>query len=269
MADLVTSFLVSRVVKGSFLWNALSRVRGRLVRLRMALRCTSLLFGRLDRVNAFEARVYSQGGEDGILHAIFRKIGTTNKFCVEFGVEDGRQRNTRLLEERGWSCLLMDCDYSSPSIKKEFVTAENVNALFQRYGVPSTFDLLSIDIDGNDYWVWNALDAAYSPRVVVIEYNSKFPPGESKVIAYERAFVFDRTDYYSASLLAMVKLGRRKGYTLVGCDVRGVNAFFVRDDAAEGCFVKRDITELYRPPAYLPFTSDGGWPAGPRSMIDI
>jgi hypothetical protein len=123
----------------------------------------------------FERNWYSQNGEDGILRIIFEKIGVTNRFCVEFGVQDGRECNTRyLLETAGWSGLRMDGgDHSAcyGQVHKEFITAENICSVFDKYAVPREFDLLSIDIDGNDYWVWRALEG-YTPRVVVIEYNA-------------------------------------------------------------------------------------------------
>lgn len=203
--------------------------------------------GEIKNINAFERWVYSQNGEDGIIQAIFRQIGTTNRFFAEFGVEDGKQCSSRLLKERGWSGLMMDASDNSPAsgVKKEFITAENINRLFKKYRVPKEFDLLGIDLDGNDYWVWKAI--RHSPRVVVIEYNAGFAPDESRVIKYNQKFVWDKTHYFGASLLALAKLGREKGYTLVGCDNNGVNAFFVRSDLVKGNFKVNGIERLYRP----------------------
>ena len=205
----------------------------------------------VSNINLFEFGVYAKSGEDGIIKIIFHKIKTTNKFFVEFGVEDGKECNTRLLREKhGWQGLSMDSGEDNPSfIKKEFITAENINELFGKYNVPKHFDLLSIDIDFNDYWVWKAIQD-YQPRAVVIEYNSSVPPTESKVIEYDPHGQWDRTNYFGASLLAMVKLGRLKGYTLVGCNRRGVNAFFVKNDLADGHFKVKTTRELYRPPGY-------------------
>jgi len=133
-------------------------------------------------------------------------------------------------------------------IKIEKVTAENIQHLFQKYKVPKNFDLLSIDIDYNDYWVWNAI-VDYFPRVVVIEYNSSIPPTESRVVPYDPNAKWDGTNYFGASLLALTNLGLSKGYDLVGCDSRGVNAFFVKSDLIKGIKVN-DIDKLYRPPQY-------------------
>lgn len=206
---------------------------------------------RINNINLFEQKFYSQNGEDGIIKIIFYKIKTTNKFCIEFGVESGSECNTRyLIEKKKWKYLHMDgSDDNLPSIKKEFITAENINSLFKKYNVPSEFDLMSIDIDYNTYWVWKAVKG-YKPRVVVIEYNSSIPPNESKAVKYDPDMMWDGTNYFGASLLALVKLGKAKGYTLIGCDNMGINAFFVADDLIDNQFAVKDIKELYKPPRY-------------------
>ena len=107
-----------------------------------------------EHLTVFEKRIFSQNGEDGIIAAIFAVIGTTDRYFVEFGVEDGAVCNTALLLRQGWKGLQMDSrDGNLPRIKREFVSAENISTLFDKYGVPNVFDLLSIDIDGNDFWV--------------------------------------------------------------------------------------------------------------------
>lgn len=189
--------------------------------------------------NAHERKVYSQFGEDGILEAIFDRIGTGNKRFVEFGVEDGAECNTRRLKELGWSGLWMDGAGDGQEVQREFVTAENINALFEKYQVPFEFDLLSIDIDGNDLWVWRSLDARYRPRVVVIEYNATISPSLNRTVAYDPEFVWDKTDYFGASLRALDELARRKGYGLVCCNKMGVNAFFLREDVRKGANILR------------------------------
>jgi hypothetical protein len=172
---------------------------------------------------------------------------------VEFGVEDGSECNTRFLRERlGWTGLLMDGgDHATPvgDVRREFITAENICSLFEKYRVPKEFDLLSIDIDGNDYWVWQAI-RGYSPRIVVIEYNSSIGPDESKTVPYDPAFHWDGTNYFGASILALTKLGRAKGYTLIGCDNQGINAFYLRDDLLSERFVVRSVSDLYSEPRY-------------------
>ncbi len=210
---------------------------------------------KINKINAFEQKIYSQNGEDGILKIIFYKIGVRNKFCVEFGVTDGKECNTRyFIDKKHWSYVHMDgMDISDKhtDIKKEFITAENINDLFLKYKVPEDFDLLSIDVDFNTYWIWKALSDKYKPRVVVIEYNADISPLESSAVAYDPKGVWDgETQYYGGSLLALVRIGKLKGYTLVGCDNQGVNAFFVKDELVNSNFVNHEITDLYRPPLY-------------------
>ena len=203
----------------------------------------------INNANFFERTIYSESGEDGIIEIIFYAIGTTNKFFVEIGVGDGSVCNTRYLLTKGWDGIMIDAKNNKPPVRKEFVNAENVNDIFKKYNVPEVFDLLSIDIDFNDYWVWQALEN-YSPRVVVIEYNSTHQITESKVVKYDQKAMWDGTNYFGASLLALVKLAKIKGYTLVGCNNKGVNAFFVRDDLIEGNFEIKSIEKLYKPPKY-------------------
>jgi hypothetical protein len=111
-------------------------------------------------------------------------------------------------------------------VKRETIRADNVNELFARYEVPESFDLLSIDIDGNDYWVWKAI-RGFRARVVVIEYNALFGLEVSKVMPYDPNHVWDKTGYHGASLAAMRKLGMQLGYSLVFTNVYGANTFFV------------------------------------------
>jgi len=223
----------------------------------VALRAALRRGGPLGDLTRFERSVHSQNGEDGILEAIFARIGPGGRSFVEFGVEDGRECNTRHLAERhGWSGLLMDGGHEDArrNLRREMITAENVVGLFRQYGVPAALDLLSIDIDGNDYWVWRALAPHWRARVVVIEYNASEGPEASTSIVYDPAFRWDETDYMGASLGALVALGATHRYTLVACDSRGVNAFFVADELVEGNFTRRPAAELWRPPRFL----DGG-----------
>jgi hypothetical protein len=223
----------------------------------------------LSDLDSREKKIHSQNGEDGVIEALFECIGETNRYFVEFGVGDATECNTAALLERGWQGLMMDrydlCKNPLATVRLEFVYAEAINALFQKYGVPDQFDLLSIDIDGNDFWVWREI--AVRPRVVVIEYNASFPPHECCTIVYDPAFQFDSTDYFGASLLALQKLGQRKGYTLVYCDRHGVNAFFVANEALPGEFEPQPIEKIYRPPNY--FGQGLRWAPNPtRHMID-
>jgi len=265
-------------------------------------------------INLHEKTIYSQNGEDGIIEYIFSRIGTTNKFSVEFGVENGFECNTvYLLEKKGWKGLMMDSGIeqkikwkniikkiwsnkklgftenikrdikflkkvtSRPKrfvnfqldVKIEKVTAENIQNLFQKYNVPKDFDLLSIDIDFNDYWIWKAI-VDFFPRVVVIEYNSSISSAESRVVSYNPDAVWDGTNYFGSSLLALKNLGLKKGYTLVGCNNIGVNAFFCKSELVDGIKIK-DIQDLYRSPKYGKIVNNVyvGHPESNKKMIEI
>ena len=201
----------------------------------------------LNDLQDYEAQVYSQCGEDGVLQRIFGVIGASNRYFVEFGAWDGvhlsNTANLRL--HHGWSGLLMEGGDRADEalVQREFVHAENVNALFAKFDVPERFDLLSIDIDGNDYWVWKAL-AGYTPRVVVIEYNIFFGLHLARTIRYDRDHVWDETLYHGASLAALQKLGREKGYSLVHADGWAPNAFFVLNSELPAGFEERPIEDV-------------------------
>ncbi len=196
----------------------------------------------------FEQKHYSQNGEDGVLAEIFRRVGTTDRYFVEFGVEDGLENNTRyLLQMQGWSGVWLEGSAEKAlqasqtfaqlpvRIFNSFIDRDNIATLFETAQVPVEFDLLVIDLDGNDFWVWQAL-ANYSPRVVVIEYNASHLPGSTWVMPYDPNHHWDGTNHFGASLDALDKLGHQKGYRLVSCDSRGVNAFFVRQDLLKDRF---------------------------------
>jgi len=198
----------------------------------------------LDDLADYEASVYSQCGEDGVLGRIFDVIGAGNRYFVEFGAWDGQHlSNTANLRlNGGWQGLLMEGSDKADGelVKREFVDAGNVNALFAKHAVPETFDLLSIDIDGNDYWIWEAVTAC-SPRLVIIEYNSLFGPDRAVVVPYDPEFDRHRFVeaaegghyYFGASLQALSRLAEQKGYRLILTEPQGVNAFFPRNDVGQ------------------------------------
>jgi hypothetical protein len=218
-------------------------------------------------LNRAEARVYSQNGEDGIIAWLFSQIGTTNRTFVEFGIGDGSECNTANLSLTfGWRGLLLEADAEQAERARAFyasrptppevrivtarVTPETIDELLRGNGVEGEIDLLSLDIDGNDYWVWQAI-SAIDPRVVVIEYNASFGPERSVSVPYKERFDRYREHmsgfYHGASLAALAKLGAEKGYLLMGCDSRGGNAFFVKSDAAAGKLEAVEPREAYGP----------------------
>jgi hypothetical protein len=201
------------------------------------------------RLGAHEFQMFSQSGADGIIAEIFRRVSRTNSIFVEFGVGDGLENMTTALLLQGWSGVWIEAskrnnkniqknlkpliDERKLTVLAQFVTKDNIVAHLEGCGLPRDLDLVSIDIDGNDYWVWEALLSRYAPRVVAIEYNALLGPSVPWVMAYNAAHApasVIPSSYYGASLKAMEMLGTRKGYSLVACDFLGVNAFFVRDD---------------------------------------
>ncbi len=209
-------------------------------------------YKRAENLNRYEFSIFSQCGEDGIINEIFNRIGLTNHFFVEFGAGNGLQNCTTALLLQNWFGLwienapanvqVISSKFSSFLVRhqltflKQFITAENIESIFREADIPAEFDLLSIDLDGNDYWVWNAIEN-YSPRVVVCEYNGHFGSDIKWVMKYNPQHVWNGSSYYGASLKSLELLGSQKGYQLVGCNLSGVNAFFVRQDLAEGHFL--------------------------------
>lgn len=231
-------------------------------------------------------KVYSQHDEDGIIEEIFRRIGTTDRFFVEFGVGDGLENCTSYCLLKGWSGIWMEgseacyqrvlrnLDFLVQNgrlrVRRTFITAENIERLFDELGVPREFDLLSIDIDRNDYWVWQAL-RDYRPRVVAIEYNASFKQTVACVIPYAATAIWDETNYSGCSLKAVEVLGRLKGYRLVGCNYTGVTAFLVREDCCGDHFAQPYTSEHhYEPPRYF-VRMPNGHPAnfGPVVLVDV
>lgn len=185
----------------------------------------------------FEKRIYSQNGEDGVIEKIFDKIGTTNKIAVEFGVSaggGGMQTNTRLLAEQGWKVFWYDIEDATnlPSncvFAKEFLTSDNVVQVFENSGIPKEFDLLSIDVDGNDYHIREALKD-FRPRVCIMEYNGYFTSSTEYIMPMNNNYRWKGQRDFGASLKSYTVQANKLGYDLVYCDKRGVNAFFIRKD---------------------------------------
>lgn len=199
-----------------------------------------------------EFQVYSQWGEDGIIQHLIDLVSIPQKVFIEFGVENYTQANTRfLLKNNNWSGLVMDGSeeniqyikrdpiYWSHNLKvvHAFIDRNNINSLISSNALKGDIGLLSIDIDGNDYWVWDAIDVV-SPRIVICEYNSRFGPLAKVTVPYDPSFIRSQAHfsnlYYGASIAALADLGDKKGYVLVGGNRAGNNVFFVRKDVAGG-----------------------------------
>jgi len=226
---------------------------------------------------------FSQGPEDGIIAEIFRRIGASDRFFVEIGAGDGRENTTRLLLTLGWSgiwiegsakkCAAIREDFAVPlasgqlRLIEAMVTADNAQALLAEAQAPVRFDLLSIDLDMNTYHIWEGL-GPYGARAACIEYNASIPPSHDFVVPYDPQARWDGSNYYGAGLKAFERLGSERGYRLVGCDLFGVNAFFVASTEDMSGFVEPFTAEKhYQPPNYLAPLRHGHWAADPRRIM--
>jgi hypothetical protein len=223
--------------------------------------CASALFPR-----GCEYRVFSQAGDDGIIQRLVREVPVRQRVFVEFGVQDYTESNTRfLLLKDNWSGLVMDGSqkdvdfirrdpiYSRHDLKSvcAFVSASNINRLLEENLPARDIGLLSIDIDGNDYWIWKAIHVV-KPAIVITEYNFRFGPSRSVTVPYDEHFVRGQAHYshiyYGASLKALWILAQQKEYDLVCCNSFGNNAFWVRKEL--------------RPPSLPAVTAEQGYCAG-------
>ena len=223
-------------------------------------------------LNQFEFKVHSQFGEDGIIQFIIDNIIIKNKIFVEFGVENYEEANTRfLLENNNWEGLIIDSSIENIDyIKKkeyywknkivaicDFIKVKNINEIIKKNNIQGQIGLLSIDIDGNDYWIWECIKVIY-PDIVVIEYNARLGPDKSLSIPYEENFqrgLNQNKVFYGASLKALYNLGIKKGYSLVGTNMNGNNAFFVKNEliassilvskTPKECFNSNSFTETF------------------------
>jgi hypothetical protein len=233
------------------------------------------------RLHRFEHQVFSQNGEDGVLAEIFRRIGNTDRYFLEIGVGDGLENNSTFFLAQGWKGVWIDGDDSAVArirktfwqplargdlvVKQSLVTAENIAATLTDLKVPTEFDLFSLDIDRNTYFVWQALKHL-RPRVLVVEYNSTYPASTEWSVEYRPELVYNCTAYMGASLKAYERLGSKLGYALVGCELSGINAFFVRRDLCGDKFAEPFTAENhFEPPRYFLLRRDGH----PRCFTDI
>jgi len=206
--------------------------------------------------NSFEKKIYSQNGEDGITIKLLELVYNDpyNKYYVEFGAENGKECNTRILMENyGWKGLLMDGTNWNHliNLQKEFITKENIVELFKKYSVPKKINLLSVDIDYNDFYVLHSILKEYVCDIIICEYNSTHLADEDKIIIYSATSGWDGTNYFGASLYSLQKLGELYNYSLVCCDSRGVNCFFIHNDIVKNKNIRIDtIEKIYRKAEY-------------------
>lgn len=217
-------------------------------------------------LNRFEFQVFSQCGQDGILAEIFRRLGVGRGLFVEFGVGagDGFETNTVNLLLQGWRGVWMEASPEGCStirrnfadvlregrlrLDQTFVTVDSIAASFESAKVPREFDLLSIDIDGNDPWIWKTL-GAFKPKCVSIEYNAYFPAAQEWIMPYRADHAWEASIEYGASAKAMERIGLELGYRLVACDLAGCDCFFVREDLCGDLFAAPFTAEQWHHPA--------------------
>jgi hypothetical protein len=228
--------------------------------------------GRATHLREFENTVYSQAGDDGILERIFEIIPPTRHFAIEFGAGNGVKFSNvrRLFINRGWGGLLIEgddelasqCRRSYDGIAnvrtvQAWVFPANVELLFAENNVPRDLDLLVVDIDSNDWYVWRAIQE-FRPKVVMIEYNGMFAPPQKMVIGFHPLTYWNEKNlHFGASIQSFYELGKQKGYELVGTDYRGINLFFVdrqyyprfrlQDNSPGTMFRPYNFTGVYNP----------------------
>lgn len=204
--------------------------------------------GLINNIHDVEFKVFSQFGDDGIIQYLIQNIEIPQKKFIEFGVQNYQESNTRfLLMNNNWKGLVIegnkeDVDY----IKKDeiywrydltavncFITKENINKIFSENGFTGEVGLLSIDIDGNDYWIWECINVV-NPIIVIVEYNSVFGPHYAVTVPYDPSFIRTKAHYsnlyWGCSLKGFYLIAKKKGYSFIGCNSNGNNAYFVRKD---------------------------------------
>ncbi|TGK78429.1 hypothetical protein EHQ24_17930 [Leptospira noumeaensis] len=209
-------------------------------------------------------KVFSQWDEDGLIDHIINRIPEIPKSFIEFGVENYSESNTRyLMMSRHWEGMVIDGSKSNIEYIRQqnyfwqnslravnaFITKDNINSLIKDQGFSGNIGILSVDIDGNDYWVWKQIESV-SPVLVITEINNSFGAEKKISIPYDSGFQRFNAHYsglyYGASLPAFIDLANQKGYKFIGCNNICNNAFFIRNDFAER-FSERSASEVYLP----------------------
>lgn len=209
-------------------------------------------------LNARRFRLHSQNEEDGIILALLKAAGVRDRRFVEIGCGGTGGNSATLAYDFGWNGLMVDASKRGTEVARELfkanagvvvmralVTTDNINDLLREHGFAGEVDLMSIDVDSNDYWLWDALQVC-SPRILVMEYNALFGPERALTLPNAPRPKGAPKAYSGASLVALEKLARRKGYRLVLCEDAGVNAFFLRNDVAAS-IPGRTAAQAFRP----------------------
>jgi hypothetical protein len=229
----------------------------------------------IDDITEAEFQVFSQFGEDGIIQYLIGRVRIENEVFIEFGVEDYSESNTRfLLVHDNWRGLIIDAGSDHREFLRRteldwrhqidavtaFIDRDNINELIRDAGVEGDIGLLSIDLDGNDYWVLEAIDVV-SPRILVLEYNSLFGPEAAITVPYDPKFDRSKANsswlYWGASLGALTRLAVSRDYALVAGNQAGNNAFYVRRDVLGG-IPEVSVAAAYRPSRWRDSRGPGG-----------
>jgi len=232
------------------------------------------------RLERFGFSVGSQNEEDGMLAEVFRRIGEGTRTFFEFGVGNGLQNCTYFFLLSGWKGWWVEIEPNKVNFMRNHfakainegrlviddtpIEAENIEQRCDYLNIPDSIDLLSIDIDGNDYHVFDAMKRV-NARVVVLEYNGAFPPPMQVVGAYDRNYRYEEHTYIGASLQSITDLAETKGYQLVGCNITGLNCIFVRKDLAEGKFPYPSTPEHLYNTSRHQLAWGGAFGQGPRA----
>lgn len=217
----------------------------------------------IDNLSEVEFKVFSQWGDDGIIQWLVNNMEIPNKTFIEFGVENYRESNTRfLMMNNNWSGFVMDGSETNIAeivnseyfwkyelyAKSVFIDKENINNLLSFPGFDKDIGILHIDLDGNDYWIWKEIDII-SPIILILEYNSVFGIDRAITIPYDKTFFRTKAHhsnlYFGASLNALYKLSLSKGYSFIGCNSAGNNAYFVRNDKMNDNIREMTLDEGY------------------------
>lgn len=216
-------------------------------------------------VNIVERKILSQNGEDGIILQLFSEIGFQSRRFVEIGFHPREANCLAIALLEGLTGLFIDADSMvcaqarlrfdsirrpDLSVISQFLNTSNVNDVIRAAEMHGPVEILSIDIDGNDYWVWDAIECV-TPRVVIIEMNVHAGPVLSITMPYRADFVWQKDAVSGASLRALTKLGKKKGYSLIGCNLTGTNAFFLQSNISAISFPRLTIEEAYFPLMHL------------------
>ena len=216
-------------------------------------------------IRSYEFKIFSQWGEDGIIQRLTKVVDVKNKTFIEFGVEDFSESNCRfLMTKDNWKGFVIDGSAKNISrlrnsqfywkhqldSESAFITRENINELLERSGFDYDLGILSIDIDGMDYFVFEAI-SHYKPRILICEFNPVFGGIRKITVPYKHDFNRTRAHhsnlYWGASLSAITNLAKNRGYTLVGTNSAGQNAFFVRQDLVNENLISMTAEEAYAP----------------------